>query len=143
MNFKPLSDGSQLLRMKMFISFSVFTLRAVCPCQTIPPEQAGIPDNPVSLREEGRHGCVLCSSYLLATSEPSMPREAINVPWSCFPLSHGLLQKLRQMHSRTQGELLLFTNTEDKGPHRSKLLKPLRLVQTGHPDHSMLLWFGL
>jgi len=71
----------------MFIAFSLFTFRDVCPCQTIPLHQAGIPDNPVSLREKGRHGCVLRSPYLSATSEPLMPTEGINVPYSWFTLS--------------------------------------------------------
>lgn len=64
--------------MKIFISLSVFTLRDVCPCQTIPLEQAGIPDNPVSPREEGRVCAVLTLS--LGHKWASMPREAINVP---------------------------------------------------------------
>lgn len=119
------------LRMKMFISFSLFTFRDVCPCQTIPLHQAGMPDNPVSLREKGRRGCVLRSTYLLATSELSMPREGINVPYSSFTLSK--LRTTTEIETNAHSQVFCVypsaydpggisfirpTYTEDSGQHR-------------------------
>lgn len=146
------------LRMKMLISFSIFTFRDVCPCQTTPLQQAGTPDNPVSPREKGRHGCVLRSPYLLATSEPSMPRDGINVPFSWLTLSYGVLQKFRQMHTdrsfvcthlhMTQGAFLLLDlhilKTKDNtGALQTDKAPSVCIIQTGNPDHSTLLTFGL
>ena len=155
MNFKPVSDETSFLRMKMFSSFSLFTFRNVCPCQTIPLHQAGIPDNPVSLREKDRHGCVLCSPYLLATSEPSMPREGINVQYSWFTLSYGVLQKLRQMHTArsfvcthlhmTQGAFLLLDLHILKMKDNTGALQTVKAPgvctnRSSWPQHAAYVW---
>lgn len=142
----------------MLISFSLFTFRDVCLCQTIPLQQAGTPDNPVSLREKGRHGCVLRSPYLLTTSEPSMPREGINVPFPWLTLSYGVLQKFRQMHTATSFvcihlhmsqaafillDLHILKMKDNTGALQTDKAPCVCIIQTGHPDHSKLLMFGL
>lgn len=104
----------------------------MCLCQTIPLHQAGIPDNPVSLREKGRPGRVLRAPYLSATSEPSMHREGINVPYSWFTLSE--LWSTTEIKTNAHSQILCVypaacdpggisfirpTYPEDAGQHRA------------------------
>lgn len=97
--------------------------------QTIPLHQAGIPDNPVSLRKKGRHGCVLPTPYLSATREPSTPGEGISASsawvtlrelrsstetktnahsqvFRVFPSSYhpGGISVIRTIHPETEGQ---------------------------------------
>lgn len=119
MNFKPVSDETSFLRMKMFISFSLFIFRDACPVRPSPSTRQV--SQITQYHSEKRAGMGVCCAHLISWPQVS-PRCSekelmYHIPGSLW-VSYGLLQKLRQMHSArsfvcvhllmTQGAFLLL-----------------------------------